>query len=127
MTQFIQAFHRTFLAVATLAAYRVVTLNAADNTIEAANAATDIPVGITGHAVTAGDPVRVHWLGSCIAEAGAAITKGAYLTSDSVGRVIATTTAGDKVVGRALEAAGAAGNLIEVQLMPGAVVEGLAA
>lgn len=120
MTQFIQAFHRSFLAATDIAAYRVVTLNSADNTVEIANAATDVPVGITGAAVTSGDPVRVHWLGSHIAEAGAAVAKGALLTADSQGRVVTAST-GNKVVGRALEAAAAAGGLIEVQFMPGAV------
>jgi hypothetical protein len=50
-------------------------------------------------------------------EAGAAITAGALVASDNQGRVIAhVTTAGNHILGVAKEAAGAAGEIIAVQL-----------
>jgi len=48
-------------------------------------------------------------------EAGAAITRGAQIASDNVGRVIAhVSTAGNYILGEALDAAGAAGEFIRV-------------
>lgn len=53
--------------------------------------------------------------------AGAAITMGDDLITDSSGRFITATGAAQKVVGRAMEAASAAGNLIEAVLLDGYV------
>jgi hypothetical protein len=49
-------------------------------------------------------------------EAGAAVTRGAQVASDNVGRVIDhVTTAGNYILGTALDAASAAGEVIRVQ------------
>lgn len=49
-------------------------------------------------------------------EAGAAVTRGAQVASDNVGRVIDhVTTAGNYILGTALDAADAAGEIIRVQ------------
>jgi hypothetical protein len=119
--QFIQAFHKTFKANADMAnPYRIVTLSAGQNEVELANAATDELLGVIAHKADAGKAVKVHVLGSFLVEAGAAITKGARVTSDSSGRAVAAST-GNMVLGRAQQAATAAGELVEVFFTPGAV------
>ena len=70
--------------------------------------------------------VRVAMLeGIIICEAGAAITQGHLLHSDASGRVIsaggdapADATAGDFIIGQAMEAASAAGEMISVRAQP---------
>lgn len=71
------------------------------------------------------NPVMVAMLeGIVLCEAGAAITQGDLLHSDATGRVIsaganiAGVTAGDYVVGQAMEAAAAAGEIISVRAQP---------
>jgi hypothetical protein len=65
----------------------------------------------------AGDKVPVDVLGTTVVEAGAAVAAGATLKSDATGRGITWVTSGAKVA-LALEAAGGAGELIEVVLIP---------
>ncbi len=48
--------------------------------------------------------------------AGAAVSAGAFITTDGEGRAVATTTAGNNALGVALTAAAAAGEVIEVAL-----------
>lgn len=57
--------------------------------------------------------------GIAIVEAGAAITLGADVTTDNVGRAV-TSASGNQRHGRALETASAAGVQIAVLLLPGA-------
>lgn len=68
-------------------------------------------------AAAAGDKVPVDVLGTAVVEAGAAIAAGASLKSDASGRAITWATSGAKI-GIALQAAGAAGEFIEVLLIP---------
>lgn len=75
--------------------------------------------GAAAHGVSqgdgaSGDTIAVTVLGSAIVEAGAAISAGAEVQSDSVGR--STTSAGGIILGRALTAASAAGRKHEVLL-----------
>lgn len=70
-------------------------------------------------AATAGELVPVVVLGTAAVEAGAAIAKGATVKSDAQGRAIPWASSGAKV-GIALEAAGAAGEAVEVLLIPNA-------
>jgi hypothetical protein len=98
------------IATAALTQYRGATIAGA---VPAA-AATALGLAATGGAI--GDRVPVVVLGTAIGEAGAAITAGAALEYDSSGRVI-TKSAG-VTIGRALTAAGAAGDLVEVLLIP---------
>ncbi len=67
----------------------------------------------------AGDKVPVDVLGTAVVEAGAAVAAGATVKSDASGRAITWVTSGAKV-GVALQAAGAAGEMIEVLLIPNA-------
>lgn len=65
----------------------------------------------------AGEKITVDALGTAIVEAGAAVAAGATVKSDASGRAITWATSGAKV-GLALDAATAAGQMIEVLLIP---------
>lgn len=88
----------------------------------AVNAAGAVPaagansLGFAQHGAAIGEAAPVVALGTAIAEAGAAISVGALVETDASGRVI-TRSAG-AIVGRALTAAGAAGDQVEVFLIP---------
>jgi hypothetical protein len=74
-------------------------------------------LGVSRVAGVSGDAAPVDVLGTAVVEAGAAVSAGASLKSDSSGRAITWATSGAKV-GIALEAATAAGQMIEVLLIP---------
>jgi hypothetical protein len=76
-------------------------------------------LGVTRTTGAIADKVPVDILGTTIVEAGAAVAAGATLKSDSVGRAITWVTSGARV-GIALDAATAAGQFIEVLLIPNA-------
>ena len=65
----------------------------------------------------ADDTVSYYKLGdSCLLTAGAAVAAGAFLKPDADGRGVTASTADDLAGAVALEAAGAAGELIRVQI-----------
>ncbi|MCS4509141.1 capsid cement protein [Xylophilus ampelinus] len=66
----------------------------------------------------AGDLVPVDVMGTAIAEAGAAIPADTPLQVDATGRVVALTVGGKAPVGRSMDAAAGAGDLIEILLVP---------
>jgi hypothetical protein len=74
-------------------------------------------IGVARSAGVSGDLITVDVLGTAMVEAGAAISAGATVKSDSSGRAIPWATSGAKV-GLALTAASAMGDLIEVLLIP---------
>ena len=74
-------------------------------------------LGVARTAGISGDRVAVDVLGTAIVEAGAAVAAGATVKADSSGRAITWVTSGAKI-GLALQAAGAAGDKIEVLLIP---------
>ena len=75
--------------------------------------------GVARHAAAAaGELIAVDVQGTAVVEAGAAFAKDAALELDATGRVV-TKTAGVGVA-RAMEAAGAAGAMVEVLLTPSA-------
>ena len=74
-------------------------------------------LGVSVSAAVAGEVVPVDVIGSTIVEAGAAVAAGATVKSDASGRAITWAPAGAKV-GVALDAATAAGQMIEVLLIP---------
>lgn len=101
----------TLVAAAALSANRFVT---AAGAVPAANANV---IGVTrAPAGAAGDLVPVDMLGIAEVEASAAIAVGAAIATTNDGRAVTYSTGA--VVARALTAAGAAGQLIEVQLIP---------
>lgn len=104
----------TVIASATILANRFVTLAGAPC------AAAALPLGVARSDGATGDPIPVDVMGTAIVEAGAAVTAGAAIMVTTDGKALTHDNDGDKyAVGRALSAAGAAGDLIEVLLTPG--------
>lgn len=113
MSQFNVSGSKGFLATAALGEGILVKLSG--NEVVVATAATDKIIGVTSNSCEAGEVVDVRLLsaqGSSKFKAGAAVAVGDLLTTDADGEVIATTTAGNRVVGQALEA-GVDNDLIE--------------
>jgi hypothetical protein len=81
--------------------------------------ADDNALGVATTDAAVGDLVAVKALGTAVVEAGAAISAGDTVKADAQGRAIPWETAGARL-GIALEAAAAAGQLIEVFLIPNA-------
>jgi hypothetical protein len=103
----------TLVAAGTIAAQRLVTPAGAQAGADA------VCIGVTRVAAVASDKIPVDVQGTAVIEAGAAVAAGATLKSDSTGRAITWVTSGAKV-GFALQAASAAGELIEVLLLDNA-------
>src|SRR3982751_5102645 len=72
-------------------------------------------LGVSRTDGVAGDQLTVDVLGTAVVEAGAAVAAGAQVEADASARAI--TKAAGVVLGHALEAAGAAGDFIEVLLI----------
>lgn len=101
----------TVVAAAALTANRFVTATGA------VPSAAGNALGVTRTAAAAaGDLVPVDVLGTALVEASAAISAGAAVATTNDGRAVTFSTG--VTVGRALTAAGAAGALIEVLLIP---------
>jgi hypothetical protein len=103
-------FKLSIKASAAVAARRFVT-HAGAQAGAGANAA-----GVSEYAAASGEMFPAVALGTAVVEAGAAFAAGAALQADADGRAI-TKDAG-AAVARALQAAGAAGDLVEVFLIP---------
>jgi len=101
----------TVVATGTIAANRFVTPAGAQ---AGADANT---LGVARTAAVPGDKIAVDVLGTAVVEAGAALSAGATVKADASGRAITWASSGAKV-GIALEAATAAGQFIEVLLVP---------
>lgn len=116
------AITSTMTAGESLAAaqYKLVELStSADNTVEIVDGVNDMPIGIVTNKPGNGEAATIVHAGVTKAIAGAAITRGALLKPTSAGKVItATQSATDDyaVVGRALQSAGADGEIITVAL-----------
>lgn len=74
-------------------------------------------LGVSRVAGVANDNIAIDTIGTTVVEAGAAIADGASLKSDANGKAITWAASGAKVA-VALEAAGGAGEFIEVLLIP---------
>ncbi len=81
-----------------------------------AAAAGDLLLGVLQNDPNTGQAAQVRILGITKAVAGAAITLGDEVISDTAGKVISTAAAGDRILGQALEAAAADGDVISVLL-----------
>lgn len=105
----------SFSAGGTIVANRFLKISGADNTVVQSAASTDDSIGVAAAAASSGDAVAVKHTGIVKVEAGAAVTRGAQVMSDSSGRAV-NATATNKVVGVALEASSGAGEIISVKL-----------
>lgn len=85
--------------------------------IEVAEGATDLLVGVLQNTPAAGEQATYAFGGVAKVISAGVIGVGAWVTTDTAGKAVATTTDGDIVIGRHIgTAAAAAGDLIEVQL-----------
>ncbi len=122
----IEVIDKGFLAEAAVTIHRFVTVGSAARTAILANAAGEAVLGVAQHGVeaadaTAGAHFNVRLMGISVVEAGAAVTAGGRVQTDSTGRAIdAVVTVGiEEIAGIAMDAAGSAGDLIGVLLTPG--------
>lgn len=83
--------------------------------LEVAEGATDLIVGVLQNKPNTGEAAlyRFGWTAKVIA--GGSVAIGDFVTSDGNGKAVATTTDGNIVIGRALEAADS-GDIFEVQM-----------
>lgn len=117
MAQSMRDFERTFVAGATTLAAKQYFLvkQHTDGTLILAAAATDSIVGVLQNKPAVGASALVRFGGTTKVVAGGTIAVGAFVTSDANGNAVATTTAGDVVIGQYLGTASAAsGDVIEI-------------
>lgn len=106
----------TGFASAAITRRRFVRFTAANFVCTQTAAATEVADGVaTESQSTVGGALEVQTDGVALIEAGAAIAAGAEVTSDASGRAV-TVAAGDVSHGKALQAAGAASEFIQVKL-----------
>lgn len=105
----------TLIATAILAEARFVAYDGDYPVVIGAVGASDVQ-GVTEHAAAIGEAVSAITGYSALVEASAAIAFGDFVTTDATGKAAVGSTA--NYCGRALGAATAAGQLIEVQLLP---------
>lgn len=114
-----------FIAGTAIPANRIVKPGATDKHVVLATAATDAMLGVSDNlSVAVNERIDVERIGISTVEAGAAITRGAFVTADATGRAITAAPAAGtsvNVIGFADETAGAAGDFIRVLLSPGQV------
>jgi hypothetical protein len=109
----------TSLLAITLALTGTVTANRFVKPAGAQSGADENAIGVARSSGVSGEKITADVLGTAIVEAGASITAGATVKADSSGRAITWATSGARL-GVALEAAGGAGQFIEVMLIPNA-------
>ena len=113
MTQKISLLTLTVVAAAAITAERFVTANGAYAT------AGDGALGVSVTSAATGNTFPVDALGTTVATAGAAFAKDAALAVGTSGKAVAAV-AGDVIVAKALQAATADGDRVEVFLIPNA-------
>ncbi len=118
MSQYTRDFVRSFIAGADLSTkqYFLVKLGVGTNDIILANAATDRIVGVLQEKPKLNQVGQVAMLGTSKVVAGGTILKGDCITSNANGQAVATTVAGNTVIGIALEAA-VSGDIFEILLV----------
>lgn len=115
--QFARGVTRTVVASADTDSNRVVALTG-DNAGAAADASSTMLFGIVHDGAYEGDNMTVFLSGTALAAAGGAFSQGAFLTADANGKVVEATGDGtDAIIGRAMSAASAEDDVIEVQIL----------
>ena len=121
---------KSYTAAAAVTVRRIVKFDATspNPNVQHAVAASDASVGVSnmsgeggGSSTALGGRVDVVLSGVCEVEAGAAFSAGALLTADASGRgIVAAPGAGtnNRIVGIALQPAGAAGDIVQVNVNP---------
>lgn len=120
----IPGLHRTFDAASDIAPYRICTPGEAEHSVKQATAATDALIGTADElGKQANSRVDVCMGGLPAVEAGAAFAAGDPLTTDDQGRAVKAAEGGNRIIGIALEAATAAGDIVDYLFAPGYVGE----
>lgn len=110
---------KSFDAGAAISPYRIVKPGAADSAVLQGAAATDALVGVCMEVGPAsGERVDIIVSGVAEVQLGGTVARGDWITSNGTGQGIATTTAANQVIGRAL-ASGVANDIIPVLIAPG--------
>lgn len=110
---------RNYLAAAAIAAFRIVKPGANDGEVVQGAAATDALMGVNDSiAPASGERVDIVKSGIADVEYGGNVTRGGPLTSDSVGRAVAATVPGSRIIGFA-EVSGVLGDIGQVLVAPG--------
>lgn len=94
--------------------YHVAMLASTARTVKASTGPTAANVGILDNDPAAGEPASVIGAGMAKAMSGAAIAAGDLVTANTTAQLVATTSANNKVVGRAITAASGTAVLFEV-------------
>lgn len=111
----------SYVAQAAIAGHLIVKYGTADGTCALATAATDALIGAADSLTKAtGEMVDVHVGRIGEVRLGGNVTRGALLTADSASKAVATTTAGNRIIGQA-EQSGAADDVIRYRVSPGSV------
>jgi len=110
---------KSFVCLAAVAGRKLVTFGAADGQVATASAVSDPLIGVSEQ-IGSRDNQRVDVIVNGIAEvtAGGNITRGAALTSDASGNVVASAAGTDRIVGLAMQNA-VAGDVIDVLIAQG--------
>ena len=107
---------KSFQAEGAIPGNHIVTLGTGANSVTAASAVSETLVGVSHNLDAAsGYQADVVMAGTPMVKAGAAITKGAYVTTDGNGQAAAVGAGTDRTIGIALDGA-SAGDLIPVLL-----------
>lgn len=121
MSQMSVPVYKTFTAGEDLsgARYHFVKLGSGSYDVALVDDEDDLPIGILTDFYRAdeGMPVTVAIGGTCKVIAGGAIARGSFVGSNADGQAVAKTAGGDVIRGIALEAASAAGDIIEIMLI----------
>ena len=110
---------KTFVALAAVAGRKLVTFGAADGQVAEATGETDPIIGVS-EKIGSRDNERVDVIVGGVAEvtAGAAVTRGAVLTSDGNGNAVAASEVTDRIIGIAMNS-GVSGDHINVLIAQG--------
>jgi hypothetical protein len=115
---------KNYKAEAALAAYRIVKPGTADNQVVLAAAVGDALIGVTNEVAAAiNERADIIHAGIAEIEAGGAITRGDWLTTDANGKAVAAAPAAgvnNNVIGRALVNA-ASGDIFVALIAPGRI------
>lgn len=100
----------------TIPKHRIVRDHTLTDSVRLCTDANQHPKGVTMQEIEVGVTGDIQIAGKTICEAGDAVAKDDLVGSDTEGRAIAVTDPGDFVVGRAVTAADAEGDLFEVEM-----------